>query len=74
MSGLSHARSPIGWQLADRLGAFVRAFARAFAKTLACIALVAFALALINYAVDEVTNPRLRKIRKPATTERSAAK
>ena len=40
-----------------------------------CIALVAFALALINYAVDEVTNPRLRKIRKAAaTTERSAAK
>ncbi|WP_314212903.1 ABC transporter permease [Pseudarthrobacter equi] len=47
-----------------------------------CIALVAFALALINYAVDEVTNPRLRKIktprpatvRTPATTERSAAK
>ncbi|MHC6592891.1 ABC transporter permease [Arthrobacter sp. C152] len=38
-----------------------------------CIALVAFALALINYAVDEVTNPRLRKTRKPATTERSAA-
>ncbi|MHA7291824.1 ABC transporter permease [Arthrobacter sp. MDT3-24] len=30
-----------------------------------CIALVAFSLALINYAVDEVTNPRLRKIRKP---------
>ncbi|MCA4134877.1 ABC transporter permease [Arthrobacter sp. M4] len=30
-----------------------------------CIALVAFALALINYAVDEVTNPRLRKIRAP---------
>lgn len=39
-----------------------------------CIALVAFALALINYAVDEVTNPRLRKVRKPASTERSAAK
>ncbi|MDN3483451.1 ABC transporter permease [Arthrobacter sp. APC 3897] len=39
-----------------------------------CIALVAFALALINYAVDEVTNPRLRKIRKPAATERSAVK
>jgi len=38
-----------------------------------CIALVAFALALINYAVDEVTNPRLRKIHKAATTERSAA-
>lgn len=28
-----------------------------------CIALVAFALALINYAVDEVTNPRLRALR-----------
>jgi peptide/nickel transport system permease protein len=27
-----------------------------------CIALVAFSLSLINYAVDEVTNPRLRKI------------
>lgn len=26
----------------------------------ACIALVAFAFALINYAVDEITNPRLR--------------
>ncbi|MDQ4098911.1 MAG: ABC transporter permease, partial [Chloroflexota bacterium] len=25
-----------------------------------CIALVAFALALLNYAIDEVTNPRLR--------------
>ena len=25
-----------------------------------CIALVAFALALVNYAVDEITNPRLR--------------
>lgn len=25
-----------------------------------CIALVAFALAMVNYAVDEVTNPRLR--------------
>ncbi|WP_104108487.1 ABC transporter permease [Arthrobacter sp. N199823] len=30
-----------------------------------CIALVAFALSLINYAVDEVTNPRLRKIKAP---------
>ena len=26
----------------------------------ACIALVAFAFALINYAIDEITNPRLR--------------
>ena len=43
-----------------------------------CIALVAFALALINYAVDEITNPRLRKIEAaataPANVERSAAK
>ncbi|MDR6792009.1 peptide/nickel transport system permease protein [Pseudarthrobacter oxydans] len=39
-----------------------------------CIALVAFALALINYAVDEVTNPRLRKIKTPKDTERSASK
>jgi peptide/nickel transport system permease protein len=28
-----------------------------------CIALVAFALALLNYAIDEVTNPRLRSQR-----------
>ncbi len=45
-----------------------------------CIALVAFALALINYAVDEVTNPRLRKIKRQKSkrsttrqTEESAA-
>lgn len=29
-----------------------------------CIALVAFALAMVNYAVDEITNPRLRTRRK----------
>lgn len=29
-----------------------------------CIALVAFALSLFNYAVDEVTNPRLRTVAK----------
>lgn len=29
-----------------------------------CIALVAFALALVNYGVDETTNPRLRKPRR----------
>lgn len=29
----------------------------------ACIALVAFALAMLNYALDEVTNPRLRSQR-----------
>ncbi|GHJ91592.1 hypothetical protein SNE510_11110 [Streptomyces sp. NE5-10] len=32
----------------------------AFVPSGLCIALVAFALALVNYAVDEVTNPRLR--------------
>lgn len=31
-----------------------------------CIALVAFALSLFNYAVDEVTNPRLRTVKKRA--------
>ncbi|MCX4537092.1 ABC transporter permease [Streptomyces sp. NBC_00841] len=31
-----------------------------------CIALVAFALAMVNYAVDEITNPRLRA-RRPRT-------
>jgi peptide/nickel transport system permease protein len=25
-----------------------------------CVALVAFAFALVNYAMDEITNPRLR--------------
>ncbi|MEU6177498.1 ABC transporter permease [Streptomyces coeruleorubidus] len=29
-----------------------------------CIALVAFALALVNYAVDEITNPRLRSVKR----------
>jgi len=32
-----------------------------------CIALVAFALALVNYGVDETTNPRLRKPRRRAS-------
>jgi len=32
----------------------------------ACIALVAFAFALFNYAVDEITNPRLRAQRETA--------
>ena len=32
----------------------------AFVPSGLCIALVAFALALVNYGVDEVTNPRLR--------------
>ena len=36
----------------------------AFVPSGAAIALVAFALALINYGVDEVTNPRLRTARR----------
>lgn len=35
----------------------------AFIPSGLCIALVAFALALVNYAVDEITNPRLRSRR-----------
>jgi peptide/nickel transport system permease protein len=35
----------------------------AFAPSGLCIALVAFAIALVNYAVDEITNPRLRNRR-----------
>ncbi|HIW31053.1 MAG TPA: ABC transporter permease [Candidatus Luteococcus avicola] len=42
-----------------------------FVPSGACIALVAFALALINYAVDEVTNPRLRKVKAPKHTTTS---
>ena len=33
-----------------------------------CIALVAFALSLINYGVDEVSNPRLRSSRRRRTS------
>jgi peptide/nickel transport system permease protein len=36
----------------------------AFVPSGAAIAIVAFALALINYGVDEVTNPRLRTTRR----------
>ncbi|MBD9701432.1 ABC transporter permease [Streptomyces caniscabiei] len=35
----------------------------AFVPSGLCIALVAFAIALVNYAVDEITNPRLRNRR-----------
>ncbi|MFH8399231.1 ABC transporter permease [Streptomyces anulatus] len=40
-----------------------------------CIALVAFALAMANYAVDEITNPRLRarRTKAPAVIEARAA-
>ncbi|MEU2741665.1 ABC transporter permease [Streptomyces sp. NPDC007095] len=40
----------------------------AFVPSGLCIALVAFALSLVNYAVDEITNPRLRS--RPARRER----
>ena len=39
----------------------------AFVPSGAAIAMVAFALALINYGVDEVTNPRLRTARRRRT-------
>jgi peptide/nickel transport system permease protein len=34
-----------------------------------CIALVAFALAMVNYGVDETTNPRLRRPRRRTTPD-----
>ncbi len=43
----------------------------AFLPSGLCIALVAFALALLNYAVDEVTNPRLRAPRRTRGDRRS---
>lgn len=39
----------------------------------ACIALVAFAFALVNYAIDEITNPRLRAQRETAAVEKRLA-
>ncbi len=39
----------------------------------ACIALVAFAFALVNYAIDEITNPRLRSTRETSTLLKSLA-
>lgn len=41
----------------------------AFLPPGACIALIAFALALVNYGVDEVTNPRLRRPRRRTTPD-----
>lgn len=40
----------------------------------ACIALVAFAFALVNYAIDEITNPRLRAQRATTDALRQIAK
>jgi ABC-type dipeptide/oligopeptide/nickel transport system ATPase component/ABC-type dipeptide/oligopeptide/nickel transport system permease subunit len=42
----------------------------AFLPSGLCIALVAFGLALLNYAVDEVTNPRLRVPRRARSAAR----
>ena len=42
----------------------------AFVPSGLCIALVAFALALLNYTVDEVTNPRLRAPRRRRAVRR----
>ena len=39
-----------------------------------CIALVAFALALVNYGVDETTNPRLRRPRRRPVTATGTTK
>jgi peptide/nickel transport system permease protein len=44
-------------------GALIKGQWWVFLPSGAAIALVAFALALVNYAVDEVTNPRLRALR-----------
>lgn len=41
----------------------------AFVPPGVCIALVAFALALVNYGVDETTNPRLRRPRRRTTPD-----
>ncbi len=43
----------------------------AFLPSGLCIALVAFGLALLNYAVDEVTNPRLRVPRRARSAART---
>ena len=50
-------------------GALMSGYWWAFLPSGASIALVAFALALINYGVDEVSNPRLRtsRVRRPGT-------
>lgn len=44
-----------------------------FAPSGLAIALVAFALAMCNYAVDEITNPRLRKPRRAASANAPTA-
>jgi peptide/nickel transport system permease protein len=46
----------------------------AFVPSGAAIAVVAFALALVNYGVDEVTNPRLRTTRRTRRNAREGAR
>ena len=49
---------------ANNDGALLSGYWWAFVPSGMCIALVAFALALVNYGVDEVSNPRLRTARR----------
>jgi peptide/nickel transport system permease protein len=49
---------------ANNDGALLSGYWWAFVPSGMCIALVAFALALVNYGVDEVSNPRLRTTRR----------
>jgi len=44
----------------------------AFVPSGLCIALVAYALAMVNYAVDEITNPRLRLSRRRRAERRAS--
>ena len=64
------ARGDCIWASND--GALMSGTWWAFVPSGAAIALVAFALALINYGVDEVTNPRLRSTRRKNARRREA--
>lgn len=55
------------WASSD--GALMTGAWWAFVPSGVCIALVAFALALVNYAVDEITNPRLRSVKRPRSVK-----
>ena len=53
---------------ANNDGALLSGYWWVFVPSGVCIALVAFALALVNYGVDEVSNPRLRTARRRPPT------
>jgi peptide/nickel transport system permease protein len=53
---------------ANNDGALLSRYWWVFVPSGVCIALVAFALALVNYGVDEVSNPRLRTARRRPPT------